>query len=605
MEHMDQDEVFERRYRAVKSRDRRFDGQFYTAVSSTMIYCRPSCPAQTPKPENVTFYSTSAAAHEHGYRACKRCLPEAAPGTPEWNTRQDLAGRAMRLIREGHMNDGGVEALSAQLGYSSRHLHRTLSAELGAGPLALARAHRIHLARSLLVGTSLPITEIAFAAGFSSVRQFNDTARAVLGATPREIRVRAHRSAGAAPKRGGSSAASTSGAASPGAAGGAGGASATERLGLRLALPVREPFNAVELFTFLAERALPGVEATQLDGEALVYARTLRLAHGPAAIQVTATPVTTFPVPGHPVAAASAIKIPAAEAPAGAGPVGSSLQWQLQLECELSAWADIPAAVAVARRLFDLDADPLAVCAALSEDPVLAPLLARAPGLRIPGTADGAEYLIRAIVGQQISVAAARTHLGRLVDALGAKHESSLAGLSRLFPTPEEILAGIPAPPSHTGSVPPVLDPERPLRLPARSITTVRTAAAALASGELSLHQGADTRALHDQLTSMPGIGQWTASYLMLRVMGDPDVWMTGDVVLLTGAKKLGLLDPASKKTAAHRALESHARRWSPWRSYAAMHLWQAAAALPALPSPVLPSPDLTPRGHTRQKAAS
>ncbi|MCH8565068.1 helix-turn-helix domain-containing protein [Nesterenkonia sp. LB17] len=565
---MDQEEVFERRYRAVRSRDRRFDGQFYTAVSSTRIYCRPSCPAQTPKPENITFYSTSAAAHEHGYRACKRCLPEAAPGTPEWNTRQDLAGRAMRLIREGTMNDGGVEALSARLGYSSRHLHRTLSAELGAGPLALARAHRIHLARSLLVGTSLPITEIAFASGFSSVRQFNDTARSVLGAAPREIRQRAHRSAGTAresAEAGGSSGFTESslvrpfGADSPPA----------QRLALRLALPVRDPFNAVALFTFLAERAIPGVEFTQLDGEALVYARTLRLAHGPAAIQVTATPAS----PGQ----------------ARDDPAPSCVHWRLHLECELSAWADIPAAVAVARRLFDLDADPLAVGAALSTDPALAPLVARSPGLRIPGTADGPEYLIRAIVGQQISVAAARTHLSRLVDALGTEHASSFAGLSRLFPTAEQISAGVSAPPSRAGSAPPALDPERPLRLPARSITTVRTAAAALTSGALGVHQGADTRELHDQLTAMPGIGQWTASYLMLRVLGDPDVWMTGDVVLLNGAKKLGLLEPGLNKAAAHRTLESHARRWSPWRSYAAMHLWQAAATPPAHTHHVMP----------------
>lgn len=542
MEHMDQDEVFERRYRAVKSRDHRFDGQFYTAVSSTKIYCRPSCPAQTPKPENVTFYSTSAAAHEHGYRACKRCLPEAAPGTPEWNTRQDLAGRAMRLIREGTMNDGGVAALSTQLGYSSRHLHRTLSAELGAGPLALARAHRIHLARSLLVGTSLAITEIAFASGFSSVRQFNETARAVLGATPREIRMRAQHRPGIS--------------AAPLASGVCDSAGA-QQLSLRLALPVREPFNAVELFTFLAERAIPGVEATRLDDEALTYARTLRLAHGPAALQVTATPTEGLAEP-------------------------QSVRWRLHLECELSAWADIPAMVAVARRLFDLDADPAAVGAALAEDPVLAPLVARSPGLRIPGTADGPEYLVRAVVGQQISVSAARTQLSRLVDALGTEHVSSFPGLSRLFPTSEEIVTGVPAPPARTGPGPrPVLDPERPLRLPARSIATVRAAAAALASGELTVDQGADTRVLHDQLTAMPGIGQWTASYLMLRVLGDPDVWMTGDVVLLNGAKRLGLLDPELKKAAAHRALESHARGWSPWRSYAAMHLWQAATDLP------------------------
>lgn len=339
---------------------------------------------------------------------------------------------------------------------------------------------------------------------------------------------------------------------------------------VRLALPVRDPFNAVELFTFLAERAILGVESIQLDGEALVYARTLRLTCGPAAIQVTATP-------------------------AGDTSGLHGLRWQLHLECELSARADLPAAVAVARRLVNLDADPLAVDAALSADPVLAPLVALSPGLRIPGTADGAEYLIRAIVGQQISVAAARTHLNRLVDALGTERESSFAGLSRLFPTPGEIAAGVPEPSSRPGPAAgparrPALDPERPLRLPARSITTVRAAAAALASGELRVHQGVDTRVLHDQLTSMPGIGEWTASYLMLRALGDPDVWMTGDVVLLTGAKKLGLLDPEQKKAAAHRMLASHARRWSPWRSYAAMHLWKAASPTP---------------GRTRREAAS
>ncbi|MBE1513696.1 DNA-3-methyladenine glycosylase 2 family protein [Nesterenkonia halotolerans] len=540
---MEQSEDFDRRYRAVQSRDRRFDGQFYTAVSSTKIYCRPSCPAQTPKPENVTFFSTSAAAHEHGYRACKRCLPDATPGTPEWNIRQDLAGRAMRLIREGAMNDGGVGTLSDRLGYSSRHLHRTLTAELGAGPLALARAHRMHLARSLLVSTQMSITDIAFASGFSSVRQFNETASTLFGAAPREIRQRAHRSSKVAqrPPVGHKV------------------ADAGPRLSLRLALPVREPFDAVEVFRFLDERAIPGVEATQLDGEALVYARTLRLTHGPAAIEVPDTEVSSTLDGGD-----SSTK---------------ARRWQLQLDCELSSFADIPAAVAVARRIFDLDADPQAVVAALSADPALAPWVRESPGLRMPGTADGPEYLIRAIVGQQISVVAARTQLTRLVDVLGTPLVSSFTGLSRLFPTPEEILAGVPEPPSRKGPGPhAALDPERPLRLPARSISTVRVAAQALASGELQLHQGADTRALHDQLTAMPGIGQWTASYLMLRVLGDPDVWMTGDVVLLTGAKKLGLLDPELNKAAAHRALQTHAQRWSPWRSYAAMYLWKAAA---------------------------
>ncbi len=545
---MEQNEDFDRRYRAVQSRDRRFDGQFYTAVSSTKIYCRPSCPAQTPKPENVTFFSTSAAAHEHGYRACKRCLPDATPGAPEWNIRQDLAGRAMRLIREGAMNDGGVRTLSARLGYSSRHLHRTLTAELGAGPLALARAHRMHLARSLLVSTQMSITDVAFASGFSSVRQFNETASTLFGTAPREIRQRAQKGSQASPRR----------------LVGRKETDAGPQLAVRLAMPVREPFNAVEVFRFLDQRAIPGVEATQLDGETLVYARTLRLTHGPAAIEVTATRVTVTEEP-----TTLDVGDPAIEAG----------RWQLQLDCELSSFADIPAAVAVARRIFDLDADPQAVVAALSADPALAPWVTESPGLRMPGTADGPEYLIRAIVGQQISVVAARTQLTRLVDVLGTPLTSSFTGLSRLFPTPEEILAGVPEPPSRRGPGPhAALDPERPLRLPARSISTVRIAAQALASGELQLHQGADTRALHDQLTTMSGIGHWTASYLMLRVLGDPDVWMTGDVVLLTGAKKLGLLDPDLNKAAAHRALQTHAQRWSPWRSYAAMYLWKAAA---------------------------
>lgn len=544
MEHMDQDEDFNRRYRAVQSRDRRFDGQFYTAVSSTKIYCRPSCPAQTPKPENVTFFSTSAAAHEQGYRACKRCLPDATPGTPEWNTRQDLAGRAMRLIREGAMNDGGVQTLSAQLGYSTRHLHRTMSAELGAGPLALARAHRMHLARSLLVGTQMSITDIAFASGFSSVRQFNETASKLLGAAPREIRQRAQ------PRRSTDPRFPTDTEFSGHRHGDVGSA---PQLSLRLALPVREPFNAVEVFTFLAQRAIPGVETTQLDGEALVYARTLRLPHGPAAIEVTATQLD-------------------------AGPAEQAGSWRLEVECELSAWADIPAAVAGTRRIFDLDADPLAVADALSTDPALAPLVAQSPGLRLPGTADGPEYLIRAIVGQQISVVAARTHLTRLVDALGTGYVSSFAGLSRLFPIPEQIIAGVPDPLRIESASSTHLDPDRPLRLPARSIATVRSVAKALASGEILLHQGADSKELHDQLIALPGIGPWTASYLMLRVLGDPDVWMTGDVVLLTGAKKLGILDPEPKKSTAHRTLQAHAQRWSPWRSYAAMYLWKAAS---------------------------
>lgn len=518
---------FQERYRAVQARDARFDGQFVTAVSSTGIYCRPSCPARTPKPENVDFFLTSAAAHEAGYRACRRCLPEAVPGTPEWNLRTDLAARAMRLIREGAADADGVDGLSARLGYSSRHLHRTMVAELGAGPTALARAHRAQIARTLLCGTELKIADVAFAAGFGTVRQFNDTIREVFDATPGSIRGRSQ-----TPQT----------------------SEGSETLHLPLRLPMREPFDAPGVFEFLAARAVPGVESVELTGGTLRYARTLRLPHGPGAVEVVAEPRDT------------------------ASDQYRHRHWTLTMRSELSSLADVPAAVGATRRLFDLDADPQAVDAALSEDVQLAPLVATAPGIRLPGTADPQEYVTRAIIGQQISVAAARTHLTRLTERLGTPWHSAFEGLTTLFPTPREILRGVPDPADSVaadGSP----DPDRPLRLPARSVRTVRRAAEALSTGELEVHSGVAQESLRERLTALPGIGRWTAAYLALRVLGAPDDWMTGDVALLAGATKAGVLDPDLPRPAAHRALEHHARRWSPWRSYAALHLWQAAAS--------------------------
>lgn len=527
---MDEDPGFAERYRAVQSRDPRFDGQFFLAVSSTGIYCRPSCPARTPKPANITFFSTSAAAHEAGYRACKRCLPEAVPGTPEWNLRQDLAGRAMRLIREGVMNDGGVAALSDRLGYSSRHVHRTLCAELGAGPLALARAHRAQTARTLLVTTELSSSEAAFAAGFSSVRQFNATLREVFGSSPGQIRSHRRTRLIGGPAR-------------P--------ASSEQRDGapvhLELDLPVREPFDARGVFRFLAERALTGVESARVEDERLVYGRTLPLAHGPAAVEITATQETS--------------------------------RWKVLLRCELSSLADVPAAVSAARRLLDLDADPAAVDAALAEDPALAALVRQTPGIRLPGTVDPQEYVVRAIVGQQISVAAARTQLTRMASLLGTPHTSSFAGLTTLFPSPAQILSGVPEPAEAGQEDGEPLTPDRPLRLPVRSIRTVRRAAEALCTGGLEVHSGVDPGTLREQLTALSGIGEWTASYLSLRLLGHPDTWMTGDVALLSGAHKLRLLDRSLPRPASHRVLATLAQRWSPWRSYAAMHLWNAAGS--------------------------
>ncbi len=481
--------TFDERYRAIHARDVRFDGQFVTAVRTTGIYCRPSCPARTPLPANVTFFPTSAAAHEAGYRACKRCLPEAAPGSPEWDLRQDVAGRAMRLIADGVVEREGVPGLARRLGYSARHLTRVLTAELGAGPLALARAHRAHTARMLLVGTDLPAGDVAFSAGFASIRQFNDTVRDVFGMPPLALRAR---------RRGESHA-------SPGA--------------IDLVLAHRAPLDVDGLFAWLAARAVTGAEVATAHS----FARTLRLAAGTAWFEVATS--------------------------GGA----------LRLRARLTHLADLPQLVARVRRLFDLDADPTAIDDALAGNPELAARVTALRGIRVPGAADPHEMLIRAMVGQQITVAAARTALTSLTDALGERvgaHE----GTDRLFPTMAAIA-------EHGAEV---------LRGPAARIRAITGAAAALAAGELELDTGADPLAQRAELLARPGIGPWTADYVRMRVTGDPDVFLPGDVAVRTGAGRLGL--PTEP-----RALTAWAERAAPWRSYLTAHLW-AAAALPASP---------------------
>lgn len=488
--------TFDERYRAIDARDTRFDGQFVTAVRSTGIYCRPSCPARTPKPENVTFFPTSAAAHEAGYRACKRCLPEAAPGSPEWNLRGDVAARAMRLIADGVVEREGVPGLAARLGYSARHLTRLLVNELGAGPLALARAHRAHTARMLLVGTDLPIADVAFSAGFASVRQFNDTVREVFGLAPGELRARRH-ARDAAP------------------AGVAGAAHAVPGE-IDLLLPYRRPFDAAGLFAWMQARALPGVE----EATERAFARHLRLDGGPGWF---------------------ALSLDDAD--------------RLHLRARLTQLGDLAPLVARARRLFDLDADPQAVDAALAGHAPLAPLVARVPGIRVPGAADPHEMLIRAMIGQQITVAAARTALTGLAHALGERVGSDdEAGI--LFPTMAAIA-------EHGHEV---------LRGPAARIRAVTGAAAALADGSLRLTLGDDGEAQRAALLAMPGIGPWTADYVRMRVLGDPDVFLPGDVAARAGAGGVGL--PADAET-----LDAWATRTAPWRSYLTAHLWRAAPA--------------------------
>ncbi|MDM4762607.1 Ada metal-binding domain-containing protein [Galbitalea sp. SE-J8] len=495
------DALFAERYRALSSRDARFDGQFIAGVTSTGIYCRPSCPAMTPKPGNVRFFRTAAAAHEAGLRACKRCIPDAVPGSPEWNVRDDVASRAMRLIADGVVEREGVPGLAAQLGYSSRQLGRILHAELGAGPLALARAHRASTARELLVSSDLTVADIAFAAGFASVRQFNETMRAVYELTPTQIRARA-------PRRDARPGATDAGATDAGAAD-PGATDATGVVSLRL--PARAPFDGAGVLAYLGSHAAAGVEHLDADG---VFSRALRLPGGVAEVRISLE--------------TDAVRVRAA----------------------LPSLADLAPLVSRIRRLFDLDADSAAIDAVLGADPVLAPLVAARPGMRLPGSVDPFETLLRTMLGQQISIAAANTVSGRVA------REAS--GDPRVLPTAAELAERGPA----------------VLRGPARRVAAILAVAGRAADGTLRLDVARSHDELRADLEAQPGIGPWTAGYVAMRVLGSPDVLLAGDLVLRANAERLGL--PADP-----RRLSEIGERWAPWRSYAGMHVWRAPTLVP------------------------
>ncbi|MDI5966168.1 AlkA N-terminal domain-containing protein [Streptantibioticus silvisoli] len=480
---------FENCVRAVRSKDARFDGWFFTAVRTTGIYCRPSCPVVPPKPENMTFYPSAAAAQQAGFRACKRCRPDASPGSPQWNVRADVVARAMRLIGDGVVDREGVPGLAARLGYSTRQVERQLLAELGAGPLALARAQRAQTARLLIETTGLTMTDAAFAAGFASIRAFNETVRGVFALSPTELRERARgRAAGAGP-------ADASG--TPGA--------------LSLRLPYRRPLCPDNLFGHLAATAVPGVE----EWRAGAYRRTLRLPHGPGVVALS-------PRDGH-----------------------------IACELRLGDLRDLAIAISRCRRLLDLDADPVAVDELLSRDPVLAPHVRKAPGRRVPGTVDGPEFAVRAVLGQQVSTAAARTHAGRLVAAHGEPVRDPEGGLTHLFPS-AEALAG--------------LDPQA-LAMPASRRTTVTSLVAALADGTIDLDVGGDWTEARARLARLPGFGPWTVESVAMRALGDPDAFLPTDLGTRRAAKELGL--PATPA-----AFTRHAEAWRPWRAYAVQYLW-------------------------------
>ncbi|MDX6342961.1 MAG: AraC family transcriptional regulator [Trebonia sp.] len=512
----------EQHYAAASSKDARFDGAFFTAVRTTGIYCRPSCPAMTPRRENVVFYPTAAAAQQAGFRACKRCRPDASPGSPEWNVRSDVAGRAMRLIADGAVDRSGVTGLASSLGYSSRQVGRLLTAEVGAGPLALARAQRARTARVLVETTSLPMGDIAFAAGFTSIRQFNATMLEVYDTPPSVLRERAMRRMRPALARAGTGV-------------------------LRLRLAFRPPVDLNRMLGYLAARAIPGVEVAS----ATEYKRTISLPNGFGLLSL------------RPVADAN---------------------W---VECSLalSDLRDVTAAAQRCRRLLDLDADPWAISGFFAGDPVIGPLAAGCPGRRAVGAVDGNEIAIRAVLGQQVSVAAARRLAARLVAQCGTPLPASVdvagfcdpagrgaqadvvpladgAGLTHVFPDAATI-AG--------------LDPAT-LPMPLARGRALITLASALASGDISLDPGADREEAGARLVALPGIGPWTAGYIRMRALSDPDVFLPGDVGVV---RALGRLTAGEPDGGPLTGSLSAAERWRPWRSYATHHLWAVLEAAP------------------------
>ncbi|HEX4339294.1 MAG TPA: DNA-3-methyladenine glycosylase 2 family protein [Polyangiaceae bacterium] len=470
-------------YRALQTRDARFDGRLFVAVRTTGIYCRPICPARTPKLENITFFVSAAACQEAGYRPCLRCRPETSPDVGAWHGSSSTVARALALIEGGALDSGDVESLAERLGIGDRQLRRLFQAHLGASPLAVAQTRRIHLAKQLIHDTSLSMSDVAMASGFGSVRRFNETFQHLFGRAPGTLR----RTKAGAPAAG-----------TP----------------VTLVLPYAEPYDFASLLGFLKTRAIPGVESVS-DKR---YARTIATenAHGTLSVEADR--------PGR-----------------------------LRLTVHLPNLTALPSLIARARRLLDLAADPEAIAAHLSTDALLAPLVLRRPGLRVPGAWDGFELAVRAILGQQVTVVAATRLAGTLAELCGETVVSSHPALSRIFPTPERVAAcdltklGMP-------------------RSRARTITAL--AQAVIADPDL-LSGGKSLELAVERLRAIPGIGEWTAQYVAMRELREPDAFPAMDVGIL---KALGVANGGARPSAA-RALEL-AESWRPWRAYAALHLW-------------------------------
>jgi AraC family transcriptional regulator, regulatory protein of adaptative response / DNA-3-methyladenine glycosylase II len=467
-------------YRALRARDARFDGRFFCAVSSTRIYCRPVCTVKPPKRENCRFYPSAAAAEAGGYRPCLRCRPELAPGNSSIDATTRLAQAAASLIEDGTMNGGGVEALAGRLGVSERHVRRALGAEFGVSPVEFAQTQRLLLAKRLLTDTALPVTEIALASGFGSLRRFNALFKERYRLNPKQLRRVAPRSASSD--------------------------------ALRFELSYRPPYDWEGVLAFLAARAVQGVEAV----DAGTYRRTVRIALDKREhrgwIEVTQSP-----------------KKPA-----------------LAVTLSASLAKAAPLVLGRVKSLMDLSCHPAEVSKALGA------LAARRPGVRVPGAFDGFEVAVRAILGQQVSVAAARTLAGRFAVEFGESIETPFSSLKVLFPTAAQIAKSKPGDIAGLG-------------LPEARARTVSALARAMASGELELMPHADIERALARLRALPGVGEWTAQYIAMRALAWPDAFPHTDLGVM---KALGERRPQKVLAAAE--------AWRPWRAYAVMHLWRS-----------------------------
>ncbi|HET6432640.1 DNA-3-methyladenine glycosylase 2 family protein [Dyella sp.] len=487
------------------SRDARFDGLFFTAVTSTRIYCRPVCPAPSPKPGNVRYYASAAAAEAAGFRPCLRCRPELAPGTSAWRHGEHLVSRALDWIEAGLLADHSLEELAARVGVSARQLRRLFVEHLGAPPIDVHTTRRLLFAKQLLTETALPVTEVALAAGFGSLRRFDAAFAQANRITPRELRRQ--------PRAGGGDA-------------------------LVLRLGYRPPYDFDALLTFLRTRALPGVE--QVDAHA--YARVFGSADAPGWLRLSAWPGD---------------------------------EHALKLEVHAPQPAQLLPVVTRLRRMFDLDADPATISATLQAHPVLRPLLRKRPGLRLPGGWDGFEIAVRAVLGQQVSVAAARTLASRIVQRWGEPLAGpTLPGLDRLFPTPARLV-----------------DADlRDIGVTGARADTIRGVARALLEGRVDFRSGQSMEEFVARWVALPGIGEWTAHYMAMRALSHPDAFPAADLILRRVAAGDG--DPLST-----RALIAVAEAWRPWRAYAVMHLWRSA-------SDAAPAARAAPRKNTAARSA-